>query len=116
MAEVLKRFGATVRELRKNLKLTQEQLGELSELHPVYVSEVERGIRNPSLESIVKLSGALKVTPDDLMSLVFQPDAEHQEIKKQIMTLINQQSLKDLKTLLAIFTAYLETRRQPPKS
>jgi len=109
MPKALKLFSQTVRELRKNLNLTQEQLGELCERHPVFISELERGIKNPSLDSILRLCRGLKIEPGDLMNLAFQPDLDNQTIKKQIMMLINQQSTEDLKKLLLIIKAYLET-------
>jgi len=109
MLKALKLFRQTVRELRKNLNLTQEQLGELCERHPVFISELERGIKNPSLDTILRLCRALKIEPGDLMNLAFQPDPHNQAIKKQIMMLINQQSTEDLKRLLLIIKAYLDT-------
>ena len=110
MLNALELFRMTIRELRKNLNLTQEQLGELCERHPVFISQLERGIKTPTLESILKLCKALKITPGDLMNLAFLPDSDNQTIKKQIMMLIDQQSTKDLKRLLRIIKAYLNTK------
>lgn len=110
MLEALELFSKTIRELRKNLNLTQEQLGELSERHPVFISQLERGIKAPTLESILKLCKALKITPGDLMNIAFLPDTDNQAIKKQIMMLINQQSTNDLKRLLRIIKAYLNIK------
>ena len=53
-------FGGIVRRLRKNAKLTHEQLAEKAECHPTYISLVERGKRNPSLDMVLRLSRALK--------------------------------------------------------
>ena len=108
MRKALKVFGETVRDLRKNLKLTQEQLGETCGRHPVYVSEMERGVKNPSLESILRLCQALKITPGDLMDLAFPSDVKDLALKKKILTLVSQQGSEDLKKLLAIVKAYLE--------
>ena len=41
-------LGRNVRSLREKKKHTQEALGERADLHTTYVSDVERGVRNPS--------------------------------------------------------------------
>ncbi len=53
--------------MRTALGLSQEQLAERAELHWVYVSGVERGVRNPGLNTIGALARALGVTPDALL-------------------------------------------------
>ena len=60
--ELKKRFGVQVRRRRTDLGLSQEQLAERANLHRTYVSDVEAGKRNPSLESIQRLVEALGVS------------------------------------------------------
>ena len=55
-------FGAAVRARRKKVALTQEQLAELTDLDPTYISGIERGRRNPSLRNICKIARALKTS------------------------------------------------------
>lgn len=52
-------FGSILRSKRLALKLSQEELAELAKMHFSYVSSVERGERNISLENIAKLAKAL---------------------------------------------------------
>ena len=52
-------FGGILRRLRRDAKLTHEQLAERAECHPTYISLVERGKRNPSLDMVLRLSQAL---------------------------------------------------------
>ena len=59
--DVKKSFGTALRGLRKDHGMSQEILGDLASLHRTYISDVERGHRNPSLIIIVRLAGALKV-------------------------------------------------------
>jgi transcriptional regulator with XRE-family HTH domain len=54
-------LGHRVRELRDRLGLTQEQLAERADLHPTYVSGIERGERNPGLNILARLAKALRV-------------------------------------------------------
>jgi transcriptional regulator with XRE-family HTH domain len=64
------RFGSVVRSQRQSAGLSQEELAHRSGLHRTYVTDVERGARNPSLNSIRKLSDALGVSLSALFSLV----------------------------------------------
>lgn len=61
-------FGKTLREKRLANGLSQEGLAELANLHFTYVSSVERGERNISLENMAKLAKALKCHIKDLVS------------------------------------------------
>ena len=55
-------FAANVRRTRLELGLTQEQLAEFAGLHPNYISSVERGERNISIQSMERIANSLKVT------------------------------------------------------
>jgi len=59
--EVKKHFGAAVRLRRDHLGISQEELAGRAGLHRTYISDVERGARNVSLESIQRLAAALEV-------------------------------------------------------
>jgi transcriptional regulator with XRE-family HTH domain len=59
-------FGSNLRRERESKKLTQEKLAEKAELDPTYISGIERGVRNPSLLSIVRIAKALGTTPSNL--------------------------------------------------
>lgn len=70
---VKKPFGTSVRAWRNRLGLSQEELAERAGLHRTYVSDVERGARNLSLESIEKLARALEVSVPALLSYSRDP-------------------------------------------
>jgi two-component system, response regulator len=61
-------FAKAVRLWRGQLGLSQEQLAERANLHRTYISDVERGTRNLSLESINKLARALEVSVPTLFA------------------------------------------------
>lgn len=67
MSDVAIRFGKRLREVREEAGLSQEKLAELSTLHRTYVSSVERGKRNISIENIERLAVALGVSMRQLM-------------------------------------------------
>jgi CheY-like chemotaxis protein len=64
--DVKKMFGSTVKAWRKQLGISQEILAERADLHRTYVSDVERGARNLSLESITRMAFALRVPVAEL--------------------------------------------------
>jgi CheY-like chemotaxis protein len=55
-------LGNAIKEQRNALGISQEELAARAGLHRTYVSEVERGERNPSITSIEKLAHALEVS------------------------------------------------------
>jgi transcriptional regulator with XRE-family HTH domain len=59
---VQERLGRAVKEIRAARSLTQEELAHRSGLHPTYVSDVERGARNPSFQALVQLADGLGST------------------------------------------------------
>lgn len=63
---VQQKLGKRIRDLRKELDYTQEKLGELTGLDRTYISGIERGLRNPSLKNLEKLSKALQVKVSEL--------------------------------------------------
>ncbi len=68
--QILRRkFGIRVRELRKKLGLSQEELGFKANIHRTYVGAVERGEQNVSLDNIGRLAKYLKVTLSELFNL-----------------------------------------------
>jgi transcriptional regulator with XRE-family HTH domain len=67
--EVQAGFGDAVRALRDDLKLTQEQLAESSDMHVTYISQIERGLKNVSLFNIHRIAHALSVLPGELLNM-----------------------------------------------
>jgi len=64
--DVKKAFGSAIKEWRNQLRLSQEELAERTDLHRTYISSIERGERNVSLENITKLAKALETSVSDL--------------------------------------------------
>lgn len=56
-----KRIGQNVRRYRKKRGMTQEELAERANLHPVYISQVERADRAVTIDSLLKITKALGV-------------------------------------------------------
>lgn len=56
-----KLLAEAVRRYRKQAKLTQEKLAERANLNPKYIGEVERGMKNISVDALVRIAEATKV-------------------------------------------------------
>jgi len=63
-----KAFGQALREVRLARKMSQEQLAFESEFDRTYISLVERGIRSPTIRSVVRLAEALGAKPSEILS------------------------------------------------
>ena len=66
--DFLAKFGSRVAELRKSRGLSQEKLAFEIGMDLTSVNEIERGKRNPTLRTIVKIARALGLRPADLLS------------------------------------------------
>ncbi len=66
MADLRKKFGKRLRQLRKEAGFTQEQLADKADISVDFLSLVERGINAPSFESLDKLAKALGVPVREL--------------------------------------------------
>jgi transcriptional regulator with XRE-family HTH domain len=63
---LLAALGRNVRHQREAKQFTQEKLAEKSGLDPTYISEIERGLRNPGIKNVARLAKALGLTTSEL--------------------------------------------------
>lgn len=70
IADTAIEFGKVLRELRGSVALSQEALALQADVDRTFVSQIERGIRQPSLATIFKLASALGVKPSTLIAKV----------------------------------------------
>jgi transcriptional regulator with XRE-family HTH domain len=77
------RFATNLRRVRAKVGVSQEELGNLCDLHRTEVSLLERAGREPRLATIVKLAGALKTTPAQLCEgISYQTKSHRFEVKR----------------------------------
>ena len=70
MSDIKEIFGQRVRHYRKKAGISQEQLAELCDLHPTYIGQLERGEKNASLETIMRVSAGLNISPEILFEKI----------------------------------------------
>lgn len=62
------RFGENLLRCRERAGISQEALGFNAELHRTEIGMLERGIRLPRIDTLLKLAGALEAEPADLLA------------------------------------------------
>lgn len=65
--QILRRFGDSVKKLRKKKGWSQEEMGKRSRLHRTYIGSIERRERNVSLINIERIAKALDVKASELI-------------------------------------------------
>ena len=62
-----KLIGENIRSCRKKAGLSQEELAEKADLHPVYISQVERADRAITIDALLRITKALGVKLRDIV-------------------------------------------------
>lgn len=65
---LLRSFGIVIKRRREHLALSQQQLAARSDLHRTYISDIERGARNVSFDSIYSIAKGLGILPSLLFA------------------------------------------------
>lgn len=106
VVKLSKLVGHRIRQIRKKLELTQEELGERAKLQSSYIGGVERGERNISLDTLEKIIVAFNMDLSEFFmfeDLDIDTDLEKDELIEVFKAeLLNQ----DVKVIKKIFTIY----------
>ncbi|MCL2576169.1 MAG: helix-turn-helix domain-containing protein [Defluviitaleaceae bacterium] len=99
--QLLTDFGTRLKSERKKLGLTQQGLAELAHTKQDYIAQIERGIRNPSLNTLINLLTALNISADELIFGNIENKQNEAKILKKINDFLARKNAKDI-------TAYYE--------
>ena len=66
---ISKALGLAIRDARARRELSQEELGLRTGVHRTYISELERGLKSPTVQTVSRLSHALGLKPSALLAL-----------------------------------------------
>ena len=64
-------LGKTIKKLRKQQNISQEKLADRADLTQQHISRIEQGTNTPSIETLIKLSEALRVSIDVIVKTNF---------------------------------------------
>ena len=96
----LKLFGKRIKELRKNKKLTQEQLGELVGIDFKQIGNIETGTYFTTMPTLEKIAKALDVEIFELFN--FNHNNSREILIENIIKMIKEASDDDLKIIYRI--------------
>ena len=65
--DIRKTLGKNVSNLRQEKGLSQEKFAFDAKIHRTYISDIERGARNPTITVVEKIANALGVSASDLL-------------------------------------------------
>lgn len=93
-----KSFGKQLQKYRERAGYSQEYLAEKIECSSIFISYIERGVKSPSLDTLIKLSNALDVSIDLLLGkeLSHYNSERLKYIGEQLLKLPNQQQQRFL--------------------
>ncbi|ULO04862.1 helix-turn-helix transcriptional regulator [Paenibacillus sp. 19GGS1-52] len=95
--------GNKIRQHRKAANLTQEKLGEILSIDPSYIGRIERGEANITLETVIKVSEALRISPYDLFKQSkINKNTEKNDIIEKLNIMIMSLHIDDLKIVFRI--------------
>lgn len=80
MSEIAKHIGLRIRSYRTQLGYSQERLAEISGCHPTYIGQIERGEKNPTLESVEKIATALNLSLSKLFENLGSDNSDERNI------------------------------------
>lgn len=86
-----KALGSRIRQQRKLMRMTQEELAAVSDVSTSYIGHIERGIKRCSLETLVCICNALDISPNALLrdSLNRAPSDREQDLSPEIRAMLN---------------------------
>ena len=70
-------IGKVCQEYRLKNNLTQNQVAELTGLEPRHISQIERGFSKGSIDTLIKLCNAYKITPDIILYDLLDNDVKN---------------------------------------
>ncbi|EDX54311.1 XRE family transcriptional regulator [Bacillus sp. SH7-1] len=113
-------IGEKIKELRKNNKITQEQLGNAIGVSKMAISYFEKGKKSPGRESLEKIADYFNVTTDYLLGRSEDPELSEEENKivteegKNIMALIEslpEEERKKAWEQLEMYVTYMQNKK-----
>ena len=102
---ITKHIGNKFQEYRLKNNITQNQVAEITGLEPRHISQIERGLSKGSIDTLLKLCNAYKITPDIILYDLLDEDLKKDvSIYAENFKKLNQ---KDKKSILHFIDYFL---------
>ena len=97
--QAIKAFGEAIRQARSEMRLSQQDLSDLTGISKRHIAKIENGIANPSLEIVAILASSLSISVDKVLA---NSTGAHDEISARFALTVAPCSLKQKETILRI--------------
>ena len=98
-------LGAKIREVRKECGYTQEKLAEMADIGTMYLGEIERGEKMPSLKIFIQLIESMNVSADYILRNELSSGKEY--VYNEITKKLDKLTPKQRKAAGDILDAYI---------
>ena len=123
MADLGRKLGRHIRELRRARRLTQAALAERLDISENYLGALERGGRSPSLQLVQTIADAFAVPVLELFRFpeeIFQPPSEkrrprkYEEAAYKLQGIIRERSAEEVELLVDLAKRIFQTKGRQP--
>lgn len=98
-------IGARIKEIRQKKSLTQEQLAERMDINSKYLSGIERGKENPTLNTLIKLAKSLDVDIGEIFTSVqIEDPTQRKTMINELLDGADNDQLKLAHKILSVVT------------
>ena len=102
--ETKKVVGMRIKNLRRARGYSQEKLAEIIGINPKYLSSIERGEENPTLDLFIRLSQGLKVEMHAIFNVEYEGQPA-QTLRRKLQALLGEIKDQDLTRAVQILSA-----------
>ena len=99
--EIKKLVGMRIKSLRRGRGYSQERLAEVAGINAKYLSSIERGEENPTLDLLVRLAQSLKVDMHEMFDIEYENQPPH-ILRKKLQALVAETKDQDLRRAIRI--------------
>lgn len=114
--DLAKRVGMNIRTIRKAQNLTIDELAEKCDFQSPYLSDIERGERNITLQTLNKILEALKVGPGKVLipknGVELEAASVREELIQLILNMLEDKNEQELRMLLNVSNEIFQTYKE----
>jgi XRE family transcriptional regulator, regulator of sulfur utilization len=100
-----KQLGARIKQLRHGRQETQERLAERIDINPKYLSSIERGEENPTLDLLIRLAKGLRVELYELF--MFEAEGSPDQLRQKLTGLLADIPADELRHMVRVLEALI---------
>lgn len=105
--DIKRAVGRRIKTVRQGKELTQDQLAEQVGLSPKYISGIERGVENPTMDNLIRLAKVLGVEPYDLF-LFGESEESEKALRKGIEKMLREADQEKLQLYFDVMRKILQ--------